>query len=371
MTGARIRASLGEAPSQLPRGAGRVQLVVPAAEVLLTCAQLPKGARRRPGALAFAIEEASAAEPDANQVSWLGLAGGRDALAVLDRRGLERWRLALAEAGVRAFEVHVETLLLPLAQGEWSLAWDGAEGFVRSGEFAGAATDGGDDASPPLALRMLLEEAKLRDALPRAIAVYVVAPASAPDLKRWEAELGVPLRLAGAWDWRTAPAGSGLAQERRRWSIAPDALARLRPAAWIAGLALALHGGALVVDWIRLGGEQRALRADMEARFRSAFPDAVAVMDPALQMRRQLALARHRAGIGDGGDFAPMIEKLAPALKTLPAGTLRTLSYEDGRMTLELGAAEDAAVRRAADLLVRAGLVVDAAGAKQIRVRAP
>ena len=63
---------------------------------------------------------------------------------MLDKQGLARWRDALEALGVRTYEVHAEILLLPRASGEWSLAWDGAEGFVRTGEFEGAATDSGD-----------------------------------------------------------------------------------------------------------------------------------------------------------------------------------------------------------------------------------
>jgi len=359
----------GEGPlAELKRGAGRVQLVIPAAQVLITRAELPPSARRNGGSvLAFALEDATAAEPEANQVSWLGA----DAFAVLDKAALKRWRDALRAAGLRAAEVHSEILLLPRANGEWSLAWDGAEGFVRTGEFEGTATDSGDAASPPLALRLLLERSR-----PDSIAVY----GTAPDLAAWQRELGIPLRAAGAWDWRTAPeqAGVSLAQERRRWRIAPGALASLRPAAWIAGAALALHGTALITDWMRLAAEQRSVRARMETRFRSAFPDAVAVADPALQMRRQLAEARHRAGVPDAGDFAPMIEKVALGLKELPAGGLRTVSYESGRMTLELAAIDEPALRRTAVRLTQTGLIVDVAGidtknlsGKLITVRAP
>ena len=370
----------GESPlAGLPRRAERVQLVIPAAQVLITRARLPAAARRRAGpVLAFAVEEATATEPDANQVSWLGAVAGEadskaaDALAVVEKRGLMRWRDALESLGIRAYEVHAETLLLPRAEGEWSLAWNGSEGFVRTGEFEGAATDGGDSASPPLSLRMMLEEAQSRAARPGAIALYAIAPATPPDLKLWEDALGVPMRLAGAWDWRTAPAqaGVGLAQERRRWRVAPAILRRLRPAAWIGAAALAIHAVSLVTDWSLLRGEQRGLRAQMETRFRSAFPDAVAVADPALQMRRQLALARHRAGIADAGDFAPMIEKVAIAFKDLPPGGLRTVSYESGRMTLELAAVEEKALRRAVALLIQSGLGVDVTGTKLITVRA-
>jgi general secretion pathway protein L len=355
----------GEGPlTELPRGADRVQLVIPAAQVMITRAKLPQGARRRPAAvLSFAVEEATAAEPEANQVSWLGIAGDIDLLAVVDRQGLERWRAALEAVGLRAHELHSETLLLPRASGEWSLAWDGAEGFVRTGEFEGGATDGGDTAMPPLALRMLLDEAER----PSAIAIYGVAP----DLVAWQRELAIPLRAAGAWDWRSAAqdAGVSLAQERRAWRMPPAVLASLRPAAWIAGAALAIHGVALVADWMQLGAEQRAVRAQMEARFRRAFPDAVAVADPALQMRRQLAAQRHRAGLADAGDFAPMIEKVAGALKDLPAGALRTVSYESGRLSLELAPTEAAALARIAARLSRMGLSAEING-KLITVRA-
>jgi general secretion pathway protein L len=220
---------------------------------------------------------------------------------------------------------------------------------------------------------MMLDESRLHGTPPDSIAVYVIAPHTPPDLKLWEAALGVPLRLAGPWDWRTAPAEAGIAlsQERRRWRIAPAAFAQLRPAAWIVGAALAFHGIALIADWALLGSEQRTVRAQMEARFRSSFPDAVAVAEPVVQMRRQLAAARHRTGMPDGGDFTPMVQKVATGLKDLPAGGLRTLSYESGRMTLEVPAMDDAALRRLAARLAQTGLIVDVTGAKLITVRSP
>ena len=350
--------------AELPRRADRVQLVIPAAQVLITRVQLPHAARRRAGSvLAFAVEEETLGEAEANQVIWLGTAGDADVVAVVDRQGLKRWLDALN--GIGAYEVHCETLLLPWATGEWSLAWDGREGFVRTGEFEGVATDCGDRRSSPLSLRLTLEAAAERGARPGSIAVYATAPHTAPDIEAWRRELGVTLRLAGPWDWRTAPphAGVSLMQERRRWRVSPGALARLRPAAWIAGGALAIHALALVTDWTLLAGEQRALRQQMESRFRAAFPDAVAVVDPALQMRRKLAEARHAAGLSDSGDFLPMIEKVAAGVKELPAGGLRTVSYESGRMTVELAAVEEAAVRRIVARLLQAGLSVDTSSA--------
>ena len=348
--------------AELPRRAERVQLVIPAAQVLITRARIPQGARRRPGsALAFAVEERTAGEPDANQVSWLGAVGDEDALAVADKAGLERWRQALGAVGIRGYEVHCETLLLPWQTGEWSLAWNGSEGFVRSGEFEGTATDCGDRQVPPLSLRLLLEDVQARSAGPSSIAIHPTSQEAAPELAAWQSELGIAMRMAGTYDWRTVPAAAGvsLAQERQRWRFFSGTAAHLRPAAWILGAALALHAVALVVDWMSLANEQRALRQQMESRFRASFPDAVAVVDPVLQMRRKLAEARHAAGQPDSGDFLPMIETVMAGMKNLPEGSLRILSYESGRMTLELAATAEASVSAILTRLTRAGMSVE------------
>jgi len=354
--------------AELPRRTERVQLVVPAAQVLLTRARVPQEARRRAGSvLAFAVEEQTAGEPDANQVSWLGTVGDNDVLAVVDKAGLARWRVALDAAGIRGYEVHCETLLLPWATGQWSLAWNGREGFVRTSEFEGGATDCGDREAPPLSLRLMLEEADAHSAGPASIALYTTAPEAAPDIEAWTRELGIAVSLAGTWDWRTVTPGAGicLAQERQRWRGLTGATARLRPAAWILGAALAIQALALVIDWTSLAHEQRALRQQMESQFRAAFPDAVAVADPALQMRRKLAEAHHAAGQSDSGDFLPMIGKVTAAMKDLPAGGLRIVSYESGRMTLEFSGGEEAAVQRIVTRLVQSGLSVEPAAASK------
>jgi len=358
---------LGEGPlAQLPQRAERVQLVLPAAEVLITRAHLPQAAKRRAGSvLAFAVEEETLGDPDANQVSWLGSAADADVLAVVDRQGLKAWHDALEAAGIGEYEVHCESLMLPWTAGEWSLAWNGSEGFVRTGEFEGAATDCGDRESPPLSLRLMLDEAKGRIEAPNTVALHLTASDviadAAPDLDAWQRKLGVALRLAGPWDWRRAPsdAGVSLTQERQRWRLLPGALPRLRPAAWLVGIAVGVHALALIADWTLLASEQRSLRQRMESRFRAAFPDAVAVADPALQMRRKLTETRHAAGLPDNSDFLPMIEKIAVALKEVPVGGLRVASYESGRMTLELAAVEDAGVRRIVARLLQAGMLVD------------
>lgn len=370
-------ASAGDGPlADLPRRAARVQLVIPAAQVLLTRARMPRGARRGGSSvLAFAVEDKTAGDPAASQVSWLGAVGDADALAVADKPGLARWHEALGAVGIGVDEVHCETLMLPIQTGEWSMAWNGSEGFVRSGTLEGAATDCGQADTPPLSLRLMLEEARAHGAEPKAIALHLTRPDVAPDIEAWQRQLGVALRLAGIWDWRSAPPAGGvrLVQQGRRWRLFSGMSARLRPAAWILGAALILHAAALVTDRTLLAGEQRQLRQQMEARFRLSFPETVAVADPALQMRRKLAEARHAAGQTDSGDFLSLAAQVSAATGDLPAAALRVMSYDRGQMTIEIAGSGEAGMQRIMARLSQAGLgveasAVSASGARTVAV---
>ena len=353
--------TLAQMPAQLPGRAEQIQLLVPAEQVLIMRVRLPSG-RRSGSLLAYAAEENTASEPDANEVSRLGSAGDADVLAVVDRALTEKWKEALGSVGIHDYSVICESLMLPLPANRWSCVWDGRQGFVRTGKFEGAATDCGDRDSPPLSLCLLVEAAKERNELPAGIDLHLTAPEALPDIEAWQRALGVKIFPAERWDWRRAPpdAGVSLSREHRRWRSLAGMLTRLRPAAWLVGIALAIHGAALVIDWARLAAEQRSLRTQMESRFRSVFPDAVAVADPALQMRRKLAEARHGANRPDDGDFTAMTAKVALALKALPSGALHVVSYESGRMTLEFVADDQSLPARIAAQLAQAGLAVAA-----------
>ncbi|HQQ64241.1 MAG TPA: type II secretion system protein GspL [Pseudomonadales bacterium] len=361
----------------LPHHATQTQLVIPAQEILLTRVPLPAAARRHSDSLlAYAVEAMTVGEPDRQQVSWLGKANatatqhGEDVLAVLDKSCLQQWLAALRDVGIDDVDVHSEILLLPLKAGEWSLAWHGSDGFVRSGELEGIATDCGDRTTPPLALRMLLDQTNA----PAAMAIYCddgtandktadknTPDKNTPDCAAWSARLGIPVYLAGSQDWRHAPvdAGTNLVHTRQRWRIFNGMAARLRPTAWIIGATLALQAIALLVDWSQLNHEKHALQQQMEKQFRALFPDAVAVTDPALQMRRKLAEAHDAAGQFDNGNFLPMLEHVALAMKSMPASSVRTVSYESGRMTLEISGADAQQLLQLSTQLQQAGLQVE------------
>ena len=141
-------------------------------------------------------------------------------------------------------------------------------------------------------------------ARPASIRVLPSALEAAPDAAAWASALGVPVEIGERWDWRRAAGDTGpsLLRFGSRWRAYAGIGNRLKPAMWIVLIALAVHGVALGVDWVRLAREQRDLRLRLETRFRALFPEAVAVADPVLQMRRKLAEARHAGGQADDSD---------------------------------------------------------------------
>jgi len=349
--------------ADLPKHAEQVQLVLPAAEVLITSAQLPKTAKNNTGSvLAYAIEEETVSEPDSNQVHWLGAArDAKNILSVIDKAGLMRWQKALAAVGIHDYEIYCETLMLPYGSGEWSLAWNGIEGFIRTGEFEGAATDRGDSDTAPLSLHLMLEEAKARNAEPDSIAIYTTTSGVTPDIKKWSHDLGVSVRAAGNWDWRSASLNTTtrLTRTEQRWRAFSGIALRLRPALWIIAAVLLIHASALVIDWSSLSNEKHKVRQRMESRFRDVFPDAVAVTDPSLQMRRKLSEMHDNMDQPDSGNFLYMIEPIASAIKELPKNTVHAMSYENGRVVIELTAISDQDTQKITDKLLTSGMSVE------------
>lgn len=351
--------SMGEdALADLPTHQGRVEVILPAGDVFITKLALPDNARNQGEAvLAYAVEEQTAGDPQTNQVSWLGVEdSGMHTLAVVDKPAMQRWRTALATVGIRTFVLRCETLLLPRADKAWSIAWNGIDGFVRSADHDGWATDCGDSQHPPVSLLLAVAQHA-----PGAITLYSLIPGCKPDLSAWSTHLGIPVTDAGDWRWYlpVSSAGPDLSQQAQRWQFFDGLLPRLRPALWLVVCTLLFLGAAIAIDQIRLESEQRELRAQMNSRFRSVFPDAVAVINPALQMQRQLTGLRQLNGIADSSDFLPMLQHLAQATQSLPAGLLRSVSWEGGRMTVEFVGINESDGRQMQTSLQQAGLRVE------------
>jgi general secretion pathway protein L len=70
----------------------------------------------------------------------------------------------------------------------------------------------------------------------------------------------------------------------------------------------------------------------MERSFRQTFPNAQVVVDPLLQMQRQVSDLRLRAGQSGPDDFLPLLARFAGALGPRANDALAALEYRDGKL---------------------------------------
>jgi general secretion pathway protein L len=365
---------------ELP-AADEVAVVLPAARMAFARARLPHGPVAKLARLApFAIEDAIAPSPESVRTALVRhLGDGEWLVAVLDRSWFDDALAALADEGAEPDRVIAESALVPYVPGAWSAVWHGAGGFVVIDDAEAIALDATVDARAPLALKLAADERRGRADAPQSVRVFTARGAEPPDLARWSDALHVPVAAAGPWRPESIDARAIAAVDLR--AEGTDAmlrehgrLARLRPAALVAAIVLGVHGLLTVGDWLRLRFEAAGLRAAAEANYRTAFPDARTVVDPALQMARGVAGLRRAAGEPDPADALPLLARLAPALQAADVRP-QALKYERGQIELELvlpaGASREAlaARLRTPGLAVRVERVTSGAGGAVATVR--
>lgn len=112
------------------------------------------------------------------------------------------------------------------------------------------------------------------------------------------------------------------------------------------------------IEWAMLTQERKTLTDSMQRSFRSAFGEGSALVNAPLQMQRNLAEIRHAAGLPDEGDFLPLINLAAVRLNELPAGSVRNLHYETGRLDVDIKLARNEDFHKLQSALQKSGLNV-------------
>jgi general secretion pathway protein L len=82
----------------------------------------------------------------------------------------------------------------------------------------------------------------------------------------------------------------------------------------------------------------------MERNFRKAFGEASIVVNPPLQMQRNIAALRHAAGLADEADFLTLLDQASSTLATLPSGSVSALHYESGRLDVDIKLSNEAEI---------------------------
>jgi len=323
--------------------ADSVQVVVPASVVLLAQVKVPSRNRRKMfQLLPYIVEEKLMYDPDSIHVAaGPQLPGGETVVAVIDKAWMKRVIGALQSAGLPPWRMWPETLMPAVPLGTWTVAWNGREGFVRTGMVSGQSLDGGGAEVPPLGLLLAAQEAAEKGSAPRKINLQLAEGSDQPDLESWAIRLGVKVAVTGTWDWSAAAYGMEKAVNLLQGEFAParfepDWRQRLRIPLILAGIIVALQLGGGLADWLMLNYEKRQLDADMQKAFHQAFPEAKVVVDAPLQMQRNLAELRHARGLSDPADFLPVLAKAAPILSQSESATIPSMQYENGILKIDI-----------------------------------
>lgn len=359
-----------DVPHAWPQAQRREAVVAARRARVVTLVLPPLPAERLADAVAYALEDQLAATDDPPRIARSAQqADGRVHAAVASRRLIE------AVAATPFERIVPEAALVPEDTRTWTLyaAGDG-DAFVRtpSGTFAMTL----DDHALPAELGAALAQARRAGAAPDA--VHVAFDCDRALLARYAEAAGVAFRPAPPWRWTDAPPA--------RFAAAPDWLARapagsasdragriawFRPALVLATLALALHVGATLTQWLAYHwGEWRVGRATVALAQNAGVADAVTPAAAVAGLVRQHADARHRAGLAAPGDALPLLAQATPALAQLPPGTLKSAVYGDGAWTLDLGKVDAAQMERVDRALTAQGVaLLQAPTAAGVRVR--
>lgn len=327
----------GQQPlADLP-AAATCQIIAAASAVFLTQVPLPtRQTQKLRQLLPYAVEEKLMCDPERVHVA-LGPIDekGRADVAVVDREWmqaiLERFRLA----GRKPQAMWVETLLPPWRHGDWTVVWNGREGFVRTGPAAGFLLDGGAAEAVPQALQLALPAGEGQR--PERLLFYAAQPKAMPDLRLWEAQLGMPLQAAGAWTWAEGCQGGGIDLLQGDFAVSQAGeWARLcKPTLVLLAAIVALQGGASLVDYGRLKLEQVRLQRQMTSIFRKTFPQVTTIADAPAQMKQNLELLRQRAGEPDARDFLALMDQAGVVFANMGTIDVQRMQYEWGKLRFQ------------------------------------
>ncbi len=373
----------------MPR-AEKVIATVPAARIVFIETPLPAvGSAKREALLRYAIEDKLTIDPATIHAAVLGAVAAPDGsdtrnaretryiIAAIDRSWFAAALAWLAAAQLPAAAVYAETDALAVAAGEWAVVIGSEHGFARRDDGYAYALDTAGREAPPFALRLALGEVAVP---PTRITLYTAGGADGAGgavddalLARWQEALGIALRAGG--ELRSALIGSRLAQLKTGNLLTQEFTPRRAATAWlqrmkpamIALLLLAsLHLAFNVADWWRLERQRRALDVEMRATFKSAFPQAAAIVDPPLQMQRNLAELKKARGLARDDDVRMLLARLADIGRNTPQLAISEVSVRNNsailRGSLDTSASVEA-LRQQLKRVAGAELLVGAAQA--------
>jgi type II secretion system protein L len=336
--------------------------------VTLNVPPLPIG--RAEAAARFALEDQLAESPEDSHIAVAAQrSDGRLRVAIVGDSWMSAFDSASQRCGVSWSRIILESDLAPVPARSWRWCAPSVAqpGFVRTDRDMTIAVSAAQEDGPPPELVLALAHAGSNAPETVRVDAHGASPAFCA---RARAVTGVEFVAGAPWHWAAAKpadfAGAiNLAGDRAATTAPRSAeIGRLvRPALWIAAIAIAIHVIATLGNWLWLRWEIASIDRELTTLARAAVPgftEGTADSAAAALSRRERDL-KHRAGLAAADDFLPLLARAAPALSALPAGAVRSLAYADGHLVLDLQKIEPIQATRLQRDLQRAGLIAIAA----------
>ena len=337
------------AVGSVPR-AERTVVVIPARRVVYIETPLPAvSAAKRDALLRYAIEDKLTIDPATVHAVVLGTSASprpnMHVVAAIDRAWLASALRWLQDAGFEPAQAVSAAALIPVASGEWALVLDGAHGLARRADGFAYSFDvenpatraGGISLEPPFTLALALKEAREHQLAPSQLVVFTDQPADATWVQSWQRILECPVRVAArpAAKMVTAAAGNLLSGELAPRSTGGGWMVMLRPVLVMIALIVFFQIVFTVADAWRLDQRRRSLEREMTQLFKQAFPKAQAIVDPPLQMQRNLDAMKRERGLGGGDDARLGLARLSVILNAVPALVPQRILIREGTVSVE------------------------------------
>ncbi len=345
------------------------EAVLAAACVRIVALHLPPmPADRVASAAAFALEDQLAGPADEQHIAVAAQRADGMVEAIVASRRL------VAQLASDFDRILAEPALAPRpAEKRWRWYASGASGgFVRKPDgaaFATSATDGG----VPIELNHALDHAARAGNNPAVVEMaFALAVPPQPTSQASETVFA----KVEPWRWDAAERAEYTAAVDLRQgefadiepSTARGSMRLFRVAAVVAVVAVGLHVVATLGEWAMLRIQLWRAQSALASLARDA--GVIAPDSPAVAIARRHAEARHAAGLAAPADALPLLARAAPVLATLPAATLKSATYADGKWTFDLAKPDSGVADRLERQLAGAGLTaLQAANATGVRMR--
>ena len=330
------RPTLRRASLDSLEGIKQVWLVADARDVSLLEVNLPPltGARLRQ-ALPNVVEEFLLQDVSrCLVVPGPAVADGKRLVGVIDRDWVEFVVGAFARRQMRVESLWPAQLALPIEPDKWSLACAHDALALRTGAASGIGWNAGEDpANRAEAIAAVLEAGAAMGPKPEKLKAYLEDADWQKPVQKAAQRCGMVAEMVRLPVVREAPIDLLLG----RASGMKATMAQVDWAAWKAPAALATASVivALVglnIHWGLQNSEKVAMSQELERKFRAAFPGTQAVIDPVLQMKRNVAALRAQSGRAGPDDFVPLVGRFAQAMGPKGTDAIAAIEYRDGEL---------------------------------------